>query len=133
MRHDYQALVDATQVVTGERDRLQERIAELEACNKRLVDLVWGRRSERRSPSSDQQSLDFGDGEADPPSAAEQEIIEVRAKADQASDEELLRRLRQRREARAKKKLAEGRREEFPASFSDASGCSTSPKRRKRV
>ena len=52
-RHDYAALADASQVLMRQRDALQERVAELEAAHKRLVDMVWGRRSERRKDRGD--------------------------------------------------------------------------------
>jgi transposase len=107
-RRDYEALVDATRIITAERDGLQQRVAELEATNRRLVDMLWGRRSERRNESPDQQHLGFA---ADPPSAAEQEIITAQAEADEARDAELLRRLAARRKARREKQQ---RREEFP-------------------
>ena len=54
-------MVDATRIITDERDALRQRVAELEAANNRLVDMLWGRRSERRSESPDQRQLDFGD------------------------------------------------------------------------
>ena len=44
-RRDYETLVDATQVITDDRDALRQRMVELEASNKRLVDMLWGRRS----------------------------------------------------------------------------------------
>ncbi len=82
VQRDYEALVDATRTITGERDLLRQRVAELDAANRRLVDMLWGRRSERRSESSDQQHLNFGDAPVDPPSAQEQEIITAQADAD---------------------------------------------------
>jgi len=113
-RHDYEALADATLVLTSERDGLQQRVAELEAANHRLVDMLWGRRSERRSESPDQQHLDFGEEPIEPPSPEQQEIIAAQTKADEALDQELLRRLEQRRKARREKKKKKTRREEFP-------------------
>ena len=110
-RHDYEALVDATRITTDERDSLRQRVAELEAANNRLVDMLWGRRSERRSESPDQQHLDFGDGPPELPSAEEQEIITAQAEADEARDRELLKRLEARRKARRER--AKGR-EKFP-------------------
>jgi len=110
-RRDYEALVDATRVITEDRDVLRRRVAELEAVNNRLVDMLWGRRSERRSDSPGQQHLDFGDELDEPPSVEEQEIITAQAKADEASDRELLRRLEARRKARREKKR---RSQEFP-------------------
>lgn len=111
VRRDYEALVDATRVITSERDGLRQRVAELEAANHRLVDMLWGRRSERRSESPDQRHLNFGDEPGEPPSVEQQEIITAQAKADAAFDLELLRRLEARRKARREKKR---RREEFP-------------------
>jgi transposase len=110
-RRDYEALVDATRIVTEERDALCQRVAELEAANNRLTDMLWGRRSERRSESPDQRQLDFGDEPDPPPSAAEQEIITAQDQTDEARDRELLKRLEARRKAR--REQAEGR-EEFP-------------------
>ena len=109
LRRDYEALVDATRIITGERDALRQRVAELEAANNRLVDMLWGRRSERRSESPDQRHLDFGDEPAEPPSAEEQEIITAQAEADEARDRELLRRLEARRKARQEKARAAAR------------------------
>ena len=81
-RRDYEALVDATQVITDDRDALRQRMVELEASNKRLVDMLWGRRSERRTESPDQQHLNFGDDPVDLPSAEQQEIITAQTNAD---------------------------------------------------
>ena len=96
-RRDHEALIDATRVLVGERDLLQKRVTELEVMNKRLVDMLWGRRSERRSDSPDQIQLAFA---VEPPSPEQQEIIMAQAKADEASDLELLHRLQARRKAR---------------------------------
>jgi transposase len=103
LRHDYETLVDATRIITSERDALRQRVAELEVANNRLVDMLWGRRSERRSDSPDQRHLDFGDQSADLPGAEEQKIITAEAQADEAVDRELLRRLEARRKARREK------------------------------
>jgi transposase len=104
LRRDYESLVEATRVVTRDRDTLRERVAELEAVNNRLVDMVWGRRSERRRESAEQQQLDFGDEPAEPPSAEEEAILAAQAAADEASELEQLRRLRARKKARQKKR-----------------------------
>jgi len=110
-RRDYEALVDATRILMEDRDALRQRVAELEAGNKRLVDMLWGRRSERRIESPDQRHLDFGDEPAAPPSVEEQEIITAQGQADETRDWELLKRLEARRQARREE--AQGR-EEFP-------------------
>ena len=107
-RHDYEALAETTRVIMGERDLLRKRVAELEVVNKRLVDMLWGRRSERRSDSPDQMQLAFA---VEPPGVEEHEIIAAQAKADEATDDELLRRLKARRKARQAKR---DRKEEFP-------------------
>jgi transposase len=65
-RRDHEALIDATRVLVGARDLLQKRVTEQEVINKRLVDMLWGRRSERRSDSPDQMQLAFA---TEPPSA----------------------------------------------------------------
>ena len=103
-RHDYQALVDATQVLLRDRDALRQRVAELEATNQRLVDMVWGRRSERRTESPGQQHLDFGEQPQEPLTAEEQAVITAQTEADEAFDQELLRRLAERRKARREKR-----------------------------
>ena len=110
-RSDHETLVDATRVLIGERDLLRKRVAELEVSNKRLVDMLWGRRSERRSDSPDQMQLSFSGDPVESPSVEQQEIITAQRKADEATDLELLRRLEARRTARREK---QARSEEFP-------------------
>ena len=113
LRRDYESLVEATRALSQERDALKQRVAELETMNQRLVDMLWGRRSERRSESPDQQHLDFGVGPAEPPSAEEQVVIAAQTQADEEQDQELLKRLKARREARRAKQQQQGR-EDFP-------------------
>ena len=110
-RHDYQALVDATQVLLRDRDSLRQRVAELEAAQQRLVDMLWGRRSERRTESPGQQHLNFGEEPQEPLTAEEQAVITAQTQADEAFDEELLRRLAARRKERREKQR---RSQEFP-------------------
>jgi len=45
LRRDYEALLDATRIISDERDSQRRRIAELEAANNRLVDMLWDRRT----------------------------------------------------------------------------------------
>lgn len=111
-RHDYAALADASQVLMRQRDALQERVAELEAAQKRLVDMVWGRRSERRKDSPGQLPLGFSAEPLAAPSPEQQEVIAAQALADEAFDRELLQRLEARRKARREKRA---RSESFPA------------------
>ena len=74
-RHDYAALLDASQVLTRRCEGLETRVAELEATNKRLVDMVWGRRSERRKDSPGQLPLEFSGEPLEPLSPEQQEVI----------------------------------------------------------
>jgi transposase len=73
---------------------------------------VWGRRSERRTESPGQQHLNFGEEpQQEPLTAEEQAVITAQTKADEAFDEELLRRLAARRKARRDKRRQS---QEFP-------------------
>ncbi len=130
LRRDYEALVDATRIITEERNALRQRVAELEAANNRLVDMLWGRRSERRSESPDQQHLNFGDEPGPPPSAEEQEIITAQDQADEARDRELLKRLEARRKARREQRKAA---RSFHPPSNVGNGSSTFPKSRSRA
>ncbi len=99
-RHDYEALVASTQTLMADREQLQRREAELEAINQRLVDMLWGRRSERRACSPDQLLLNFP--QETPLTEEEQTVIMAQQQAEEALDEELVRaaaaRRRQRRD-----------------------------------
>jgi len=99
-RRDYEALAETTRVIVAERDLLQKRVAELEVVNKRLVDMLWGRRTERRGESPGQMQLPFA---AESTSDEEQEIITAQKETDEATDLALLRRLKARRKARQAK------------------------------
>jgi len=59
--HDHEALLISTQTLIDDREKLQYRVEELEAVNRRLVDMLWGRLAERRIDDPNQQELDFGD------------------------------------------------------------------------
>ncbi len=105
-------------------------MAELEAANNRLTDMLWGRRSERRSESPDQQRLPFGDEPGPPPSAEEQEIITAQAQADEERDRELLDVWRRgARRAGSNSRAAKN----FPQPSNVASGCLTFPKSRSKA
>ena len=108
-RHDYEALLTSTQTLIEDRDKLQRRVDELEAINQRLVDMLWGRRSERRLPSPDQLSLDFGKE----PSSTEEEqaVIMAQLQADEAMDEQIVRDAEARRRRRREKQRQT---QEFP-------------------
>lgn len=100
LRHDHEALLASTQTLIEDREKLQQRLAELEATNKQLVDMLWGRRSERRPISPDQLSLEFGADSEETPNDEQQAVIIAEQQADQAFDEQLLRELEARRRRR---------------------------------
>lgn len=111
LRSDYDALLDATNKVVEERDGQRKRIEELEAVNKRLTDMLWGRRSEKRSVSPGQGLLPFSD--ALPEAAPGEDPSTIAAPADplEAIDAELIRQWERRRRQRRR----QPRNEEFPA------------------
>jgi len=108
LRHDHAALVEATQKLMADRDQLQRHEAQLEAINNRLVDMLWGRRTERREYSPDQMLLDFAE---EPPTEEEQAVIMAQEQAEEARDEELVRAAVARRRRR---RAAQRQTREFP-------------------
>ena len=109
LRHDYEALLASTQTLLEDREKQQRRVEELEAINQRLVDMLWGRRSERRFVYPDQLLLDFPEESA--LSEEEQAVIMAQQQADEAWDEQLVREAA----ARRRRRRAEQRQtREFP-------------------
>jgi transposase len=100
LRSDYESLVASTQTLMEDRVKLEERVAELEAANQRLVDMLWGRRSERRTFSPDQMPLEFGPDAKEAASEEQQEVIIAEQEVDEAYDQQLLRDLEARRRRR---------------------------------
>lgn len=114
LRTDHAALAESTRVMMADRDQLRQRITELEAVNQRLTDMLWGRRSERRTQSST-PPLNFGDDPlVETPSESSQVIMAEQA-ARAALDAAKLEELEARRAARRKKREAQRSREGFPA------------------
>jgi transposase len=116
--NQYLALAESTKLLIAERDELKKRVSELEAVNKKLTDMLWGRRSERRIGNNETPFLDFGDdlpslqelkSEALPP-----DVIIAQAAAQNALDLAKLAELKARREARQARQQAEQSRETFP-------------------
>jgi transposase len=103
-QNDYHALAKATGVLTADRETLKSRVVELEAMVNRLTDMLWGRRSERRTYSTTQSELDFGDASESSPATASElpapEIIAAQQAAQAAYDLDKLKQLAARREAR---------------------------------
>ncbi len=120
LKTDYATLVEATRVLTADRDALKLKNVELEAINKRLTDMVWGRRSERRTFSSKQPLLtNFGNGDdGQLPEAVEAqsspEVITAQQALQDALDKRKLEELEARRKNRRERK---SKNEAFPASF----------------
>lgn len=115
LRRDYEALVDATKALREDRDALGRRAVELEAVNARLVDMLWGRRSERRRESPGQRQLEFPEGPAEPTGKQEENLLSAETFVNEAADRQRLSRLEARRLARRKQRSTG--REEFPSSF----------------
>jgi len=106
-------LTDAAQVLQEDREQLRNKIAELQAAVDRLTNMLWGRRSEKRS-NSDQPTLfdlQLTDEEL---SARQQEILAAEDLLSDAAKQKLLDELLQRRKTRQQKRLEERGREEFP-------------------
>lgn len=111
LRGDYDALLDATNKVVEERDRQRMRIEELEAVNRRLTDMLWGRRSEKRSVSPGQGLLPFPEELPDAAPGEDPSTITAPADPLEAIDAELIRQWERRRRRRRR----QPRNEEFPA------------------
>ena len=122
---DFDSLLDATKKLQDDRDRYAElarhlrkqlkaqeqRIAELEAANKQLTNMLWGRRSERRVDPN-QQHL-FPDMN-DPEETDESDVVMADDEAQAVVDEQLIKEWEaQRRKNRERRKKA-GRGESFP-------------------
>lgn len=59
----YEELLDTCTTMQESQVKLEQEKEELELTIKELMNRLYGRRSERHSPSPDQLALDFGDGE----------------------------------------------------------------------
>lgn len=88
LRHDYETLLESSQTLLAERERLKERVAELETANNKLTNMLWGRRSERRE---EPWQLHLWEPERPLPTDADPAVIMAAAEAQRLSDEELLR------------------------------------------
>jgi transposase len=106
-------LTDAAQVLQEDREQLRSKIAELQAAVDRLTNMLWGRRSEKRSNSHQPTLFDLQltDEEL---TARQQEILAAEDLLSDAAKQKLLDELLRRRKARQLKRLEERGREEFP-------------------
>ena len=118
---DMEALINAAQTLREDRDRLaqsqrelRQRVEQLEAINKQLTNMLWGRRSERREVDPNQTRL-F----AEPAGDEESDAITADDRAQEVIDQELIRQWERRRRRRRQKKAARGQ-ETFPASQTGA-------------
>lgn len=106
-------LTDASQVLQDDREELQRKNSELQAAVDRLTDMLWGRRSEKRT-YSDQPTLFDLQLTPDELSAREREIVAAEDLLSDAAKKKLLEELLRRRKARQRKRLQERGREDFP-------------------
>ena len=107
-------LTDAAQVLQEDREQLRNKIAELQAAVDRLTNILWGRRSEKRSNSENQPTLfdlQLTDEEL---TAQQKEILAAEDLLSDAAKQKLLDELLQRRKKRQLKRLEQCGREEFP-------------------
>ena len=115
----YLALAQSINGVIAERDAIKQKVVELEATNRKLTDMLWGRRSERRLDVSMSPLLNFGDDLQSPLNASAEalgaEIIAAQAAAQAAYDAAKLAELEARRKARKARQEAQATRETFPA------------------
>lgn len=119
LNSQYLALSQTIKSGIAERDALKQKVAELEATNKRLTDQLWGRRSERRLAPSMTPLLNFGDDLQSLMKATTEvldpEIIAAQAAAQVALDTAKLAELEARRQARKARQADQASRETFPA------------------
>lgn len=106
-------LIDAAQVLQDDREALRNKIAELQAAVDRLTNMIWGRRSEKRT-NTDQLTLFDLQLSPEELSDKQLEIIAAEDLLSDAAKKKLLEELLQRRKARRQKQLQERGREEFP-------------------
>jgi transposase len=111
MQTDFRALMDSTEAVAKHRDQLEKLVAEVKATNKRLQEMLWGRRTERRTYALNQPLLPNFPGIDEPP-AETPDVIIAGEKTQEELDLALLAELRDKRDKRRKER---GNREEFPA------------------
>lgn len=115
----YLALSQTINSVIAERDAMKQKVAELEAANKKLTDMLWGRRSERRLDVSMTPLLNFGDDLQSLSKASTEvlgpEVIAAQAAAQAAYDAAKLAELEARRKARKARQEGQGSREAFPS------------------
>lgn len=118
LHSQYLALAQSINSVIAERDASKQKVAELEAANRKLTDMLWGRRSERRLDASISPLLDFGDELQGPLKASTEvlhpELIAAGAVAQAAYDAAKLAELEARRKARKARQEAQASREAFP-------------------
>lgn len=119
LNSQYLALSQTINGLVAERDELKKKNAELEASNRKLVDQLWGRRSERRLEGTATPLLNFGDdfksllmGSTE---VLDPKIIAAQAAAQAALDAAKLAELEARRKARRARQENQKSREAFPA------------------
>jgi hypothetical protein len=112
LRADHETILAALQTVKDERDQLQVRYDKLAVTNQALIDRVWGRKSERSERDPNQPYLAGSESWWLPETTEEAEVVMAADAIQEKSDEEILRRHRERRERRKRERP---RTEELPA------------------
>ncbi len=119
LNSQYLALSQMIKSLIAERDSLRLKVQELEVSNRKLTDMLWGRRSERRLDASMTPLLNFGDDQQGPFTASGEalgpDVIAAQATAQAAYDAAKLAELEARRKARKVRQENQVSREAFPA------------------
>ncbi|MFO0914363.1 MAG: IS66 family transposase [Pirellulales bacterium] len=109
------SLEDTTSKVMSERDQLKDRVAELEAVNKKLVNMLWGRRSERRVPDPNQSLLPGAEAWYESPADRAAEVV-AGEETQETADLELIKKWEaEKARRRALRQAQQQRPQEFPA------------------
>ena len=114
-QHQLAALQETAQKLATECDQLRKETVELKAVNKRLVDQLWGRRSERRVPDPNQPLLPGAEDWLSDDERRPNEIV-VGDEIQEVADLELLKKAEHERcRRREQRKLLKNRPQELPS------------------
>ena len=111
---EFSALTNSARLVVEDRDRLREKNEELQASVNRLTNMLWGRRSEKRSDPNHPTLFDL-QLTADELAAERQWMMAAEMQLDAASQQQALDDLLTRRKRKKLERLGRGGREQFPA------------------
>ena len=86
---EFSALTNSVRLVVEDRDRIREKNEELQASVNRLTNMLWGRRSEKRSDPSHPTRFDL-QLTADELAAERQRMVAAEIQLDAASQQQAL-------------------------------------------